>query len=169
VELGPLNDLPPTRATGRRPRRIGRWILLAIVLGLGALLWSRRRAPDPTGAAAPREASAPRPSVPIGRVVPEGTRIRIEVLNGTDTRGLARQATFALRDAGFDVVYFGNSAERSDSSIVRDRSGHPDWAAWAAKALGGARITQQPDSGRLLDLTVLIGKHWSPAGLPLHP
>ncbi len=172
MELGPLNDLPPTGGSARRPRRIGRWILLAVLVGGAGLVWARRRAPQPAGASGAggtAAATAPVSVVPVARVVPEGTRIRIEVLNGTDTRGLARQATFALRDAGFDVVYFGNTAERSDSSVVRDRSGHPEWAALAAKALGGAKIAAQPDSGRLLDLTVLIGKRWSPAGLPLHP
>jgi hypothetical protein len=103
------------------------------------------------------------------RVVPEGTRVRIEVLNATDTRGLARRAMFALRDAGFDVVYFGNTAERSDSSVVRDRSGHADWAALAARAVRGARIESKPDSSHFLDLTVLVGRNWTPPRKPLYP
>jgi len=103
------------------------------------------------------------------RVVPEGTRVRIEVLNATDTRGLARRAMFALRDAGFDVVYFGNTAERSDSSVVRDRSGHADWAALAARAVRGARIESKPDSSHFLDLTVLVGRNWTPPREPLYP
>ena len=75
---------------------------------------------------------------PIGRVVPDTTRITVEVLNATDTRGLARQAMFALRDAGFDVVFHGNTAERRDSTEILDRSGHASWAALAAKAMRGA-------------------------------
>jgi hypothetical protein len=103
------------------------------------------------------------------RVVPESTRIKVEVLNATETRGLARRAMFALRDAGFDVVYFGNSAERADSSVVRDRSGHPAWAALAAGALRGARIESAPDTSHFLDLTILVGRNWTPPREPFYP
>ncbi len=103
------------------------------------------------------------------RVVPEGTRIRVEVLNATETRGLARRAMQAMRDAGFDVVYFGNTKERSDSSVVLDRSGHPQWAALAAKTLQGARVESNPDTSRYLDLTILIGSRWLPPPDLFHP
>lgn len=105
----------------------------------------------------------------IARVVPASTRIKIEVLNATDTRGLARRAMFALRDAGFDVVYYGNSAERSDSSVVRDRSGHPAWAALAVKALRGARVEAAPDSSHFLDLSILVGRNWTPPRESFYP
>ena len=103
------------------------------------------------------------------RVVPATTRIKVEVLNATDTRGLARRAMFALRDAGFDVVYFGNSVERVDSSVVRDRSGHPAWAALAARAVRGARVESAPDSSHFLDLTILVGRNWTPPREPFYP
>lgn len=106
---------------------------------------------------------------PVGRVVPEGTRIRVEVLNATDTPGLARQAMFAMRDAGFDVVYFGTSSERTDSSLVLDRTGHPEWAALAVRALVTAKSEARPDSARYLDLTLLVGRSWTPPHKPLHP
>ena len=38
---------------------------------------------------------------------PDGVRIRVQVLNATKTRGLARRATMLLRDRGFDVVEMG--------------------------------------------------------------
>ena len=103
------------------------------------------------------------------RIVPENIRIKIEVLNATDTRGLARRAMFVLRDAGFDVVYFGNTAERADTSVVRDRSGHAEWAALAARAMRGARVEQKPDSSHFLDLTILVGRNWAPPREPLYP
>lgn len=105
----------------------------------------------------------------VGRIVPDGTRIKIEVLNATNTRGLARQATLLLRDAGFDVVYFGNTNERADTTIVRDRSGHADWAALAARAMRGARVEQRPDSSHFLDLTILVGRNWTPRHEPFRP
>ncbi len=105
----------------------------------------------------------------VTRVVPEGTRVKVEVLNATDTRGLARVATFVLRDAGFDVVFFGNTSERVDTTVVRDRSGHADWAQLAAQTMPPARTEVRADSGRLVDLTVVVGRSWRPPPQPLRP
>lgn len=100
---------------------------------------------------------------------PAGVRIRIEVLNATRVRGLARRATMHLRDRGFDVVAVGTSREARDSTLVLDRSGRADWAALVAKALGGARVERAPDSSRYLDVTVLIGATWRPPAEPFYP
>lgn len=100
---------------------------------------------------------------------PAGVRIRVEVLNATRVRGLARRATMHLRDRGFDVVNVGTSPEVRDSIVVLDRSGHPDWAALVARALGGARVEQALDSSRYLDVTVLIGATWRPPAEPFYP
>ena len=116
-----------------------------------------------------RASAAARPAARVPRVVPDSTRVKVEVLNATDTRGLARQAMFVLRDAGFDVVYYGNTPERSDSTVVRDRSGHAAWAALAAKAMPGSRIEESPDSSHFLDLTILVGRNWTPSREPLYP
>ena len=109
------------------------------------------------------------PPAAVGVLVPDGVRIRVEVLNATSTRGLARRATFALRDAGFDVVRFANDTARRDSTLVLDRSGHGDWARLVSRALGGARVEERPDSLRYLDVTVLVGADWRPPAKPFHP
>ena len=100
---------------------------------------------------------------------PAGVRIRVEVLNATRVRGLARRATMHLRDRGFDVVSVGTSREARDSTLVLDRSGHPDWAALVGRALGGARVEAAPDSSRYLDVTVLVGATWRPPSEPFYP
>jgi hypothetical protein len=100
---------------------------------------------------------------------PPGVRIRVEVLNATRVRGLARRATIHLRDRGFDVVYVGTSRDARDSTVVLDRSGHPQWAALVAQALGGARVEGAPDSSRYLDVPVLIGATWRPPAAPFYP
>jgi hypothetical protein len=100
---------------------------------------------------------------------PSGVRIRVEVLNATRVRGLARRATMHLRDRGFDVVYVGTSRDARDSTLVLDRSGHPDWAGLVARALGGARVESAPDSSRYLDVTVLVGAAWRPPAEPFYP
>ncbi len=105
----------------------------------------------------------------IDAEAPAGVRIRVEVLNATRVRGLARRATMHLRDRGFDVVTVGTSRETRDSTLVLDRSGHADWAALVARALGGAPVEQAPDSSRYLDVTVLVGATWRPPAEPFYP
>ena len=100
---------------------------------------------------------------------PAGTRVRVQVLNTTRTRGLARRATMHLRDRGFDVVDTGTDPQTRDSTLVLDRSGHPEWAALVAGALGGARVEARPDSSRYLDVTVLLGSSWRPPAEPFYP
>jgi hypothetical protein len=99
----------------------------------------------------------------------DGERVRVQVLNATNTRGLARRATQHLRDRGFDVLEMGTATEQRDSTLVLDRSGHPDWARRVAEALGGARVEARPDSSRYLDVTVLLGRSWRPPAQPFYP
>lgn len=140
----------------------GRWILLALVVVIGAVFaWKYR--PGASGAPTPLG------SAQIERVVPDSARIKIEVLNGTNIRGLARRGTFVLRDLGFDVVSSGNSSEKVDSTVIIVRSGRMDWAELAAKALGGARIESRPDSSRYLDLTIVLGASWRPPAETFYP
>jgi hypothetical protein len=100
---------------------------------------------------------------------PEGVRIRVQVLNTTGTQGLARRATRLLRDQGFDVVDMGNGSPAQDTTVVLDRSGHPEWAASVAKALRPATSRTERDSSRYLDVTVLLGRSWRPPPQPFNP
>lgn len=124
----------------------------ALLLVGGAVWWwagrSARGAADeplPQGAA-------------VSRIVPEGTRIRVEVINTTPARGQARRVSLYLRDAGFDVVTYAGQGPAIDSTRVLDRSGHPEWARLASEALGGVAIESRPDSTRFVDLTILVGR-----------
>lgn len=142
--------------------KIGRWILLALVLaGVGYFAWSRYGGMDILAADAPTE------ELPES-MVPPGVRIKVEVLNGTSTPGLARKATMFLRDRGFDVVETGNSREKRARTVVLDRSGHPEWAALVARAMS-AESEKRPDSTRYLDVTVVLGDDWRPPPLPFYP
>jgi hypothetical protein len=100
---------------------------------------------------------------------PAGSRVRVQVLNATGTRGLAQRATDLLRDRGFDVVEIGNASERVDSTVVLDRTNHPDWARRVAAAMGGAKVVSSPDTSRYVDITVLIGPSWRAPVQPFHP
>jgi hypothetical protein len=100
---------------------------------------------------------------------PDSVRIRVQVLNGTTTRGLARRATMLLRDRGFDVVETGTISASRDTTIVLDLSGHPDWAQRVARALGTARVESRTDSSRYLDVAVVLGSTWRPPAEPFYP
>lgn len=141
----------------------GRWILLALVLAAGVAATWWYYGPRRGGGSAAGAAQA------VARVVPDSVRIKVEVLNASTVRGLARRATFYLRDRGFDVVNSGNSSERLDSTVVLVRSGRMDWGELAATALGGARVEARPDSSRYLDLTILLGASWRPPAEAFHP
>ena len=100
---------------------------------------------------------------PVAR--PEG-RVRVEVLNAGGNATMARRATDLLRDSGFDVVYFGN-ADRfgEDSTVVLNRTGDLDAARAVADVLGARSVRAAPDSNLYLDVTVLLGKEWTPQRL----
>jgi hypothetical protein len=112
----------------------------------------------------------PRPTARAARAeAPRGVRIRVQVLNATPTRGLARRATGYLRDRGFDVVDVATAPQARDSTLVIDRSGHPQWAQLVARALGGVAVESRLDSSRYLDVTVLVGRDWTPPSQPFYP
>jgi hypothetical protein len=105
---------------------------------------------------------------PADARAPAGTRIKVEVLNATRTRGLARRATRFLRDRGFDVVGSGTATEQRDSTIVLDRSSHPEWAYLIGRAMK-AKVRTETDSSRYLDVTVILGSDWTPPSKPFYP
>jgi hypothetical protein len=142
--------------TGPRYGRIILALLFVVGLGWGAWRVWRWRATD-LDDYAPADARAP-----------EGTRIKVEVLNGTRTQGLARRATLYLRGRGFDVVGSGTNSEPRATTIVYDRSSHPEWARLVARAMN-APVVSRPDSSRYLDVTVILGGNWRPPPLPFHP
>jgi hypothetical protein len=145
-----------------RPRVVIALLLLFVVLGAAAFAIRARRdglLPSLT-AAKPDSATH----------APAGVRVRVEVINTTHTRGLARRATRVLRDQGFDVVSVSTGGPTIDSTLVLDRAGHPAWASSVARLLGPkARAESRPDSSRYLDITVLLGTAWRPPPQPLYP
>jgi len=119
-----------------------------------------------TAAALPARRDAARAAA---RSEPSAPRVRVQVLNATRVRGLGRRAMLYLRDQGFDVVEVGTSSDARDTTLVLDRSRHPEWAKNVATSLGTARVESRPDSSRYLDVTVLIGSSWRPPAQPFYP
>ena len=133
--------------------------LAIILLGAGVMWRVHQHLPrDPAG--------------PPAMHAPTGVRVRVSVLNGTKTRGLARRATMLLRDRGFDVVDMGTdnaSNTPRDTTIVYDLTGHPDWARRIARGLTPSRVETTPDSSRYLDAVVVLGTSWRPPAQPFYP
>ena len=89
-------------------------------------------------------------------VPPSSDRVVVEVLNGTETSGLARVGARVLRKAGFDVVYLA-TAPAVDSTTVLVRRGDVEVAARVRKALGTGKVKSMRDSTRHVDVTVILG------------
>jgi len=110
-----------------------------------------------------------------GEVVPgEGAaapRVTVAVLNASGRPGLARLGTRVLRDAGIDVLSFGNLGDAKaplDSTRILVRRGPAAVGERIRRALKVGKVVMDPDSTLLLDASVLLGRDFSPQ-LPLHP
>ena len=132
-------------------------VVALVLIAIDVYARSRQRAPEPPS------------TVSTDERAPDGTRVRVQVLNATTTRGLARRATMVLRDRGFDVVETGTISTPHDTTIVYDLSGHPDWAARVARTFSPARVETRADSSRYLDVAVLLGTSWRPPSQPFYP
>lgn len=164
-DLGATRD---ARGRQRHPRGAARWMLVAgvVTLVIGAVvaraIMVRHRPVVAPVAVGPRfQGSDVR--------APDGVRIKVEVLNATRTHGLGRRATMYLRDHGFDVVSLGTTSDMRDTTLVIDRSGHPEFAQLIARGLGAARVESRPDSSRYVDVSVLVGAGWRPPARPFYP
>jgi len=104
------------------------------------------------------EEPAPRGSA----AVPEGKRVLVEVLNGSGRRGLARAATRVLRQAGFDVVYFGTVRETGLPTVALARRGDSAAAVRVARTLGASAVRVATDTLLRLDVTVILGDDYRP-------
>lgn len=146
-----------------------RWRTVAIVaailaVGVAVASWYALSGEDADGRRTTRTLFMPEERAP------EGVRVRVEVLNATSTPRLAQSATRLLRDRGFDVVSTGNSPTRRDSTLVLDRTNHPEWARLVASVLGRGGATElRPDTSRYVDVTVLLGTDWTPPTKAFHP
>jgi hypothetical protein len=120
-----------------------------VVAGLGAGAWALLRSDRGKG----HTEAAPL----LG-----GDHIVVEVLNGSGRRGLARIAARALRQAGFDVVYFGTVSDSITITQVLARRGDSLAAARVARSLhtGPARV--KSDTLLRVDVTVLLGADYHP-------
>lgn len=96
--------------------------------------------------------------------------ITVEVLNASGRAGEARVATRRLREAGIDVVFFGNappSAQGLDTTRIIVRRGTTTVGEHVRDALGirQGHVDVQLDASKLLDVSVFLGTDF----VSLHP
>ncbi|HET8634467.1 MAG TPA: LytR C-terminal domain-containing protein [Gemmatimonadales bacterium] len=134
---------------------------MLLVAGVVALLRWPAAHPKPVGTAA-------RPPATLAWPVPDGAETAIvEVMNGTDRRGLARVAARLLRSRGIDVVGYDN-ADSTPQTMLLVRRGDDRRARAVARALGIGKIRLAPDTTRQVDVTVVLGEDFRPEG-DVHP
>jgi hypothetical protein len=100
-----------------------------------------------------------------------GRRVTVEVLNATGRNGLARAATRVLRQAGIDVVSFGNAPAAVgtlDSTRIVVRRPAAGIGEQVRGALGVGRVMVEADTTKLLDASVFLGVDFAPR-LEFHP
>jgi len=93
------------------------------------------------------------------------------VLNASGRPGVARAATRVLREAGIDVVGVGNAGGGTghlDSTRIVIRQGPASNGERVRRALRVGRVVIEPDSTRLLDVSVFVGSDFAPP-LEFHP
>lgn len=167
MSLG-LPEWPPEPHTPPPPRRTRRFVVLALValVGGGAAVGRWMLAyPSASSADAAEDVRLDT----LARA-PTDTRIVVRVVNGSGVRGLARRATFHLRDLGYDVVDYDSEANGSRSATeIIVHTGHRDWASRVHRALGTGTVRERADSLRYLDLTVILGRDWQPPAESLRP
>jgi len=91
----------------------------------------------------------------------------IEVLNGSDVPGLARQTARRLENLGFHIARIGTAPQHVEETAVIDHVGRPQVVRALRESLGVARVIVQPAgpiahsqgiSGNGPDITVILGK-----------
>lgn len=125
--------------------------IVAVILAIVAGAWWWSSTPASTEDGLTRRKSWPR--------LPR--EVVVEVLNGGQVQGVARDAALRLRRAGLDVVYWGNaSTQQRDTTALLPRilvrSGDTTGIGRIGEVLGEVEVIDQPDPRRLVDLTIII-------------
>lgn len=147
-----LDEESYQRLSGKRRARIARQrivfgvvVLLVLAVGGGAyLVWSDRWQPGgnptPTAAASPTCVPATAPAL----LAPG--EVTVDVLNGTDRRGLAAAVAGELRTRGFVVTEVGNAASATGPStaVVTYPTALAQQAVTVGARIADAQLVEDP-------------------------
>ena len=89
----------------------------------------------------------------------DGEFARIEILNGTEIKGLAKRVKSALNEKRIKVLSTDNAWSLDhENTVIIDRSGNPEYAYKIAEVLGTKNIKHIIDKEVGLDTTILLGE-----------
>ncbi|OIO07157.1 MAG: hypothetical protein AUJ52_10765 [Elusimicrobia bacterium CG1_02_63_36] len=153
-------DAPALRARERAGR--GAYELLLLARDFRRLSPARLRLSELTDPALSHRLLARVFARAAGAPEPEGP-VDAEVLNGTDSDGLALKATRLLRLRGFDVVHFGSTRPLEHTTRFLDRAGNADGAAAIAHSLGCAapEVVTALEARPRAAVTVVLGQDFA--------
>lgn len=168
----PILNEPERRAAGGGRRRaiVGGVVSIVVLGAFGGWYQFGRKRTAALPQIAPAKTEAPAVVADTFARAPNGVRVRVRVMNGTDVRGLARRATLLLRDLGYDVVDFdGDAKARRERTVILSHTDHANWAQRLQRAMAASAIEVSTDSAHYVDLTVLLGSDWKAPTQPLRP
>lgn len=122
-----------------------------------APLWAALKADQPYP---PKKGATPSPTSTEPPLKTAPDRIYVQVLNGSGTAGMAKQAAADLRAQGYNVVGIGN-ADANDyaSSVVLYDPNRDESARTLSTAVTGSTSQEKAGLGRTL--TLVVGKDYS--------
>lgn len=154
------------RTPSRRPYSLPGWFFaltaLACVLGLAGAVWSLTGGSAPTRAAAPAPSvttSAPPTSAPAQPAEPTPTPppdIPVEVLNASETPGLAAATAEEAEKAGWKVARVGNWVYGASHEAVYYPEGQEEAAKLLAEDLDIDSVEPAKQGMASSELTVLV-------------
>lgn len=161
---------PPVeeRAESRRGRGLLAFAIVGVIVAGSLVAYWQGRQVTPGGS----EGNAPVAAAldDSSARAPTDVRVRVRVLNVSGVTGLARRASMALREYGYDVVDFGSGATKAGARTrVVAHTGHRDWAERVTRALGVGEVDADTDTSRFVDLTIFLGSDWKPPAETLRP
>jgi hypothetical protein len=139
----------------------------AVAAVAGAGLWYVRSADD--GAERTTEKPVSAIVQDTSALAPQGVRVRVRVLNGTATAGLARRGTQRLRDYGYDVVDYSTAPKPSTETVVEVVAEARDWGTRIVRALGAGTVRERSEPFPHADVVVTLGSDWKPPAQPFRP
>lgn len=99
-------------------------------------------------------------SDPLALAVKEGARI--ELLNGSDTAGLAERTQAYLQSVGITNITVGNIASQGGTSIIVHKPVISTLSYLAATLnVANGYITNQYDPNNAVDITIILGNDWA--------
>ncbi len=144
--------------------RLAIGVLVIAVIAAAAVWWLLRGEPEPA-----QESAAAAVAPDTAARAPDGVRIRVRVLNGTKTTGLARRGMQRLRDYGYDVVDFGTASASSEHTFIEVDASARAAGDRIARALGGGDVRERRAPSPHVDVTVVLGADWQPPPQPFRP